>query len=847
MIKPRSIAICSAVVLLSLGNAGGHVPHDIIYSLDVSPTFSQDGLVFASSTQFGEAHLMSSNFGETFSESHAGMQRTLVTGHTFSPDFVRDGTVYMVTKAGYYQSTDRGRNWQKQSHFADEEVLSLCTAADYAETKAIYVLTKNGVHRVSDAANADTLKDFGKTTFGKLQIAGGRLIVHRVFYDTPKKKNGMELVNYATGTIDVLNLATDRWSTLATQFDSAVIADFDASDDGTTVVVSLKDGSVHLSNDGARSWKDVFKRSGDFFCKVKLSPSYSEDQTIACGSAKGYFFLSEDGGKKWETRSNGLSRWVHHVNILMNKIVFSPSYNSDKTIFLGKTTGFYKTTDAGKYWRHINVWNTKWSYFVYAAPGKDTQDIFTATYNSGISRSSDHGDTWHSANIGITSAFANGMLLSPNYREDKSIFVLDIATGLYRSSDGGRSWANVTETDTAKVVGKPVLYRKLGISPDFKDDGLIYFFSVPRKILGVTEKHSWKFNDKTKELTLLSIGGDKNYINGFSFTPKGMKQKQVFAGTARGAFVSDDEGKSWKNMTPGRGAEKIIVSPNYENDGLLYLMDKSGNLRVTNDYGATFRPADLRLDGKYIGNLTFSSDFADDQTLYVNTFGEGVFRSRDGGKSWSNLGLKGKFLFSGPTFSSNYTEDNTLFAPAIDGVFRSTDDGATWKNILNRTEYLPKVPQLVLRDPTGHEVPLAFGVPAEMKRYKMYDEEVASEMFRAIPRSIQKVKDPRAYLASYYRFRMPQGSAVEISFYGTAIEYKYVTSGDLGIVDIELDGKLMGDFDLYSDQDRFDVTGFAKSGLEPDFHRLRIIATGRKHSASSGTAISFNSATVGNE
>jgi photosystem II stability/assembly factor-like uncharacterized protein len=846
MTNLRSIAICSAIVLLSFGNARAHVPHDIIYSLDVSPTFADDGLVFSSSTQFGAAHLRSSKYGETFSESHAGMHRTLVTGHTFSPDFGRDGTIFMATQAGYYKSTDRGSNWKKQSLFANEEVFSICIAADYSETETIYVLTKNGVHRVDDAANANTLKDFNKTTFGKLQLAGDRLFVHRVFYDMPKKKNGMELVDYATGTVDVLNLATDKWSTLADQFDSAVIADFDTSSDGTTAVVSLKDGSVQLSNNSGRSWKEVFKRSGDFFCKVKLSPNYAEDQTIACGSAKGYFFLSEDGGQKWETRSNGLSRWVHHVNILINKIVFSPSYASDKTIFLGKTTGFYKTTDAGKYWRHINVWNTKWSYFVYAAPGKDSQDIFTATYNSGISRSSDHGDTWHSANIGITSAFANGMLLSPNHMEDKSIFVLDIATGLYRSSDGGRSWTPVAETDTAKVVGKPVLYRKLGISPEFKDDGLIYFFSVPRKILGDTEKHSWKFNDKTKELTLLSIGGDKNYINGFSFTPKGSKQKQVFAATARGAFVSADEGKSWENMTPGRGAEKIIVSPDYENDGLLYLMDKTGSLRVTNDFGATFQPADLNLDGKYIGNLTFSPDFANDRTMYVNTFGEGVFRSRDAGNSWSNLGLKGKLLFSGPTFSSNYTEDRTLFAPAIDGVFRSTDDGATWKNILNRTEYLPKEPQLVLRDPTGHEVPLTFGVPAEMKRYKMYDEEVGLEMFRTIPRSVRKLKDSRAYLASYYKFGMPPRSAVEISFYGTAIEYKCVTSGDLGIVEIELDGKPMGEFDLYSEQDRFDVTGFAKSDLKPGFHRLRIVATGQKNPASSGAAMSFNAATVEN-
>lgn len=244
--------------------------------------------------------------------------------------------------------------------------------------------------------------------------------------------------------------------------------------------------------------------------------------------------------------------------------------------------------------------------------------------------------------------------------------------------------------------------------------------------------------------------------------------------------------------------------------------------------------------------MTFSPDFTNDRTLYVNTFGEGIFRSRDAGKSWNSLGLKGKLLFSGPTFSSNYTEDKTLFAPAIDGVFRSTDDGATWKNILNRTEYLPKVPQLVLRDPTGHEVPLTFGAAAEIKRYNMYDEEVGSKMFRTIPRAVRKLKDPRAYLASYYKFDMPPDSAVEISFYGTAIDYKCVTSSDLGMVEIELDGKPVSEFDLYSERDRFDVSGFATSELKLGFHRLRIVATGQKNPASSGTAMSFNAATVEN-
>ncbi|TWU66680.1 Ycf48-like protein [Crateriforma conspicua] len=827
-----------------------HVPHDIIYSLDVSPTFQNDGLVFASSTQFGEAHLMSSTFGETFSESHAGMQQTLVTGHTFSPNFSTDGIVYMVTHQGYYKSVDRGRNWEKQKDFADEQVLSICFAND--ET-SIYVLTRNGLHRIG----SDGLQSVdgyphqndvspSDVTFGKLQRVGNRLFVHQVFYETPKRKNGMDLVDYRTGTVHVLDTDRGEWDSVGDLFASKVITDFDVSADGHTALIALKDGTVHRSVDQCQTWTQVFSRKDDFVCKLKMSPDFGDDQTIACGTAKGFVFLSQNGGDDWTVRSNGLSRWVHHVNILINQIAFSPNYRNDKTIFLGKTTGVYKTTDSGKFWRHINVWNPKWGYFVYPAPGEPSRDVFAATYNGGIYRSHDNGMTWSSANIGITSAFANGMELSPNYEVDKTIFVLDIATGLYRSADAGRSWSHVVQADTAKVIGKPVLYRKMGVSPDFADDGLIFLFSVPRRILGVPEKHVWSFNDKTNKLSQLSIGKSNNYINRFAFTPRGSKQKLVFAATAQGIFRSQDAGESWTQVSP-IGSQKLFVSPDFDEDGLVYSMDAGGRLHRSIDEGQTFEPTKLGLDGKYIDNLTFSPRYADDQTLFASTFGEGVFRSQDAGRTWSHFGLRGKWLYSGPAFSSGDGDDSVFFAPTVDGIYRSTDDGRSWNNVLRTIQRLPKVPLLMLRDPNGKEIPLTFGTPEEMKRYDAYDAEVGDVIFARTPNLYQKIKSPHAYLASYYKFRANPGYAVEIHFYGTGVEYKCVQSADLGIVDIELDGKPQGQFDLYSERDRFDVTGYERQNLKQDYHVLRIVATGEKNQESSGTAMTFNAANITND
>ena len=100
---------------------------------------------------------------------------------------------------------------------------------------------------------------------------------------------------------------------------------------------------------------------------------------------------------------------------------------------------------------------------------------------------------------------------------------------------------------------------------------------------------------------------------------------------------------------------------------------------------------------------------------------------------------------------------------------------------------------------------------------------------------MKKVKSPLAYLASYYKFRTNPGYAVEIHFYGSGVEYKCVQGPAMGIVRIELDGEPQGNFDLYSERDQFDVTGFARQDLKQGYHVLRIIATGDKNEKSIGT------------
>jgi photosystem II stability/assembly factor-like uncharacterized protein len=67
-------------------------------------------------------------------------------------------------------------------------------------------------------------------------------------------------------------------------------------------------------------------------------------------------------------------------------------------------------------------------------------------------------------------------------------------------------------------------------------------------------------------------------------------------------------------------------------------------------------------------------------TLYAGTYGGGVFKSTDGGATWSavNTGLTNKSVWA---LAIDPTAPNTLYAGTYGGVFKSTNGGASWSAV----------------------------------------------------------------------------------------------------------------------------------------------------------------------
>ena len=133
------------------------------------------------------------------------------------------------------------------------------------------------------------------------------------------------------------------------------------------------------------------------------------------------------------------------------------------------------------------------------------------------------------------------------------------------------------------------------------------------------------------------------------------------------------------------------------NHRIIYLGAAGGGVWKSNDGGATFNPIfDDHIQS--IGTVTLDPNDPD-KTIYVGTgetwtrnsvsYGDGIYKSSDGGANWKHIGLKNSERISG--IIVNPQNSNEIYVAALGalwgdheerGVFKSKDGGETWEKIL---------------------------------------------------------------------------------------------------------------------------------------------------------------------
>lgn len=155
---------------------------------------------------------------------------------------------------------------------------------------------------------------------------------------------------------------------------------------------------------------------------------------------------------------------------------------------------------------------------------------------------------------------------------------------------------------------------------------------------------------------------------------------------------------SWRAIGPAMFAGRVAdVAGVPGNPDVLYVGTASSGLYKSTNGGTTFDPVFESGNTLSIGAIAVQPDRPD--IVYVGTgegavrnsisFGDGIYKTTDGGRTWMHLGLKETERFS--RLAIHPTNTQIVLAAAMGrafgasqerGVFRSTNGGATWQRTL---------------------------------------------------------------------------------------------------------------------------------------------------------------------
>jgi photosystem II stability/assembly factor-like uncharacterized protein len=156
-------------------------------------------------------------------------------------------------------------------------------------------------------------------------------------------------------------------------------------------------------------------------------------------------------------------------------------------------------------------------------------------------------------------------------------------------------------------------------------------------------------------------------------------------------------GMRWRQVGPFRGGRVLAVTGVPGEPNVFYFGGASGGVWKSIDAGANWTPLFDKQPIASIGAIAVAP--SDHNVIYAGSgeacirgnisYGNGMYRSLDGGKTWKNVGLKdsrhiGAVIVDPKNASHVFVAAlGHAYGPNEErGVFRSTDGGATWQKVL---------------------------------------------------------------------------------------------------------------------------------------------------------------------
>lgn len=463
-----------------------------------------------------------------------------------------------------------------------------------------------------------------------------------------------------------------------------------------TLFAAADDG-VFRSRDGGASWSNVSSGGlrGHFTRTVVLSPRFAEDRTVYTASDAGAY-RSGDGGDSW----TGPGNW----KVALATLAVAQGPGGRDVLFAGPSTGgLLESADGGESWNPLQGFPSDHTALALAiSPAFQSDGEVLVGTDDGVWRSVDAGASW--SRVGMAADRVDAVALAPSFGRGGLAFAgSSSGDGVYRSGDGGATWQPAGSLPFAFV-------QSLAVSPAFDSDGQVMAGTAGGGVIvsadgGTTWREA---NDglhaaqvgglvvEGQRVVMAGNGGASETVAGAPgwrnlpiptrfVTAYDGRGTQRFVGTQdQGLQESYDGGATWQQATlPAATVSALALAPNFVQDGVALLA--AGYVYRSTDGGRSWQQAQ-GMTGNDVRAFAFSATFDADQTVYAATVAHRLFRSRDGGATWSlaSAGLPSDQI-TAVLLSPRYDLDGAAYAAtAGDGIYETVDGGKSWRPLPNQ-------------------------------------------------------------------------------------------------------------------------------------------------------------------
>ena len=441
-------------------------------------------------------------------------------------------------------------------------------------------------------------------------------------------------------------------------------------------------------------------------------------------NAHGAVYKSTDGGVNWTGITPPLPLDVDYE--VYAAAAFAPS--NPQIVYVGTSATIYRSTNQGADWtaHRAEGGDAPWGPpgvrsgvpidMIVDAANPDI--VYVNNYGGGMVRTTNGGQTWHAWSVGFTGADLRGLSVKPG--TGGTDIAVNGRSGPFQTSAQGAAWHGLAFGQMAWFPEGAAIAHD---PSDAAGNTLLATDELSGVILRSTNGGGAWTQVVNMEDSLLTGGPGKTHgVRSIVFAPS--TPSIVYAGflasglnadphernypESFGVYRSPDGGQTWaprsNGLPTGARARNVTgIAVSRQNPDKLYVALRDGGvyrsvnggqnwtaamgaLPATESWEDVWAPQDP-LPRHFILSVDVHPD--DDETIAIGTGIFGVYRSSNGGQSWSSALSATDMIYQGMSDQAHVmavrfdpSDASRLYAADWHGgVYASADSGSTWRQI----------------------------------------------------------------------------------------------------------------------------------------------------------------------